>query len=169
MTPKRAFSVYTTISALSAEAGPAVPHYAAVLENGRLYTWVPDDETTADAYCYLAATGGYPGRWRIVGGDVKGADLTDADATLTVAGKLLRYLPAATLSANRTLTLSTAGAVAGLVLTIVRLDVGAFTVAVVNGGAGAGTLVTLPVSKTATFQAYFDGSNWRYHSAAVMP
>ena len=166
---RRAATVFTTVASLSGAAGPHVPHYAFVLQNARVYKWVPDDSSTADAWSIVTHTGGEPGRWIWIAGDELGADLTDASATLTVDGKLLRYLPAATLSANRTLTLSTTGAVAGLIWTIVRLDVGAWTVAFVNGGVGAGTLATMPVSKQATCDFVFDGTNWRLLRACIQP
>lgn len=90
----------------------------------------------------------------------KGADLTDAPATITVAQGKWRVLPAATLSATRAFTLSTTGAVAGDQITITRLDATANTITVVNGGAGAGTLATLPVSTTGFVKCQFDGTNW---------
>lgn len=91
---------------------------------------------------------------------IKGADLTDAPATITVAQGKWRVLPAATLSATRAFTLSTTGAVAGDQITITRLDTTANTITVVNGGVGAGTLATLPVSTTGFVKAQFDGTNW---------
>lgn len=90
----------------------------------------------------------------------KGADLTDAAVTITIAQGRWRVLPAAILSANRIITLGTTGAAAGDRIEITRLDAGAFTLAFVNGGAGAGTLVTLPVSKVNFARFYFDGTNW---------
>ena len=89
-----------------------------------------------------------------------GAALTDAPATITVAQGKWRVLPAATLSATRAFTLGTTGAVAGDQITITRLDTTANTITVVNGGAGAGTLATLPVSTTGFVKAQFDGTNW---------
>lgn len=89
-----------------------------------------------------------------------GAALTDADATVQPAGKYWRTLPAATLTVGRTLTLGTTNAAAGDQFTITRLDATANTYAIVNGGVGAGTLYTFPVSKTGFFVAEFDGTNW---------
>ena len=122
------------------------------------YLGEPDD------LAVLSHNGGTAGRWRKVRVAIDGADLTDADATLTVAGNKLRRLPAATaLTVNRTLTLSTTNAVRGDTIRIVREGLGAFTLAVVNGGAGAGTLFTLPVSVATWCEAYFDGTNWKRH------
>lgn len=92
--------------------------------------------------------------------DRKGADLGDADAPIDMTGGDWRVLPAATLSANRQLTLNTTKAVKGDQITVTRLDLGAFTYALVNGGPGAGTLVTLPVSKAGFALCEFDGTNW---------
>jgi hypothetical protein len=54
------------------------------------------------------------------------------------------------------------------VLRIVRLDVGAWTVAVVNGGTGAGTLITMPVSVRYWAEFYFDGTDWLLIGAGQM-
>lgn len=93
-----------------------------------------------------------------------GTALTDADATIAVAAGKWRKMPAATLSANRAITLGTTGAVADDQIQVTRLDVGAFTLAFVNGGAGAGTLYTMPVSKLAHAVFQFDGTNWALRS-----
>ena len=66
----------------------------------------------------------------------KGSDLTNADVTITVAQGKWRKLPATTLSAGHTVTLSTTGAVAGDQIEITRLDVTANTYAVIDGGTG---------------------------------
>lgn len=89
-----------------------------------------------------------------------GAALTDAPATITVAQGKWRVLPAATLTATRAFTLSTTGAVAGDQITITRLDATANTITIVNGGAGAGTIATLPVSVVGFATCQFDGTNW---------
>jgi len=93
----------------------------------------------------------------------KGANLTNADATIQWAEGRRRVLPAATLSANRALTFGVAGTPApkrGARITVTRLDAGAFTYAFINGGPAAGTLVTLPVSVPGFVTAEFDGTNW---------
>jgi hypothetical protein len=92
--------------------------------------------------------------------------LTDASPTILVTAGKRRVMPAATLSTNRTVTLGTTGAVTGDEIEIIRQDVTANTLAVVNGGAGAGTIATLPASKTGFVRAYFDGTNWLYLAAA---
>ncbi len=60
-----------------------------------------------------------------------------------------------------TLTLGATGAVAGDLFRLIRTSTSAQTYAVVNGGPGAGTLITLPVSKIACAQFIFDGTNWQ--------
>lgn len=88
-----------------------------------------------------------------------GTNLTDTSTqTIQATQGTWRKLP--TLGQGGTLTLGTVGAVAGDQIEVTRTDTSAFTYAVVNGGAGAGTLFTFPVSKSgfATFQ--FDGTNW---------
>ncbi len=97
--------------------------------------------------------------WPLLTGAM-GAALTDADQTLTVGDGGRRVLPDSTLSANRTKTLGTSGAVAGDVIEIVRLDTEAFTMPIVNGGPGAGTLLTFAVSAMLYACFKFDGTNW---------
>ena len=92
--------------------------------------------------------------------DRVGANLTDADQTLLASEGVIRVLPAVTLTVNRIKTLGTAGDYNGAKITIVRNDSEAFTMAIVNGGPGAGTLFTFPVSQLwfADFQS--DGTDW---------
>ena len=97
--------------------------------------------------------------WPLLTGAM-GAALTDASPTIQIGDGGRRVLPASTLTANRTITLGTTSAVAGNIIEIARLDVEAFTVAVVNGGAGAGTLMTFAVSAREYAKFKFDGTNW---------
>lgn len=92
--------------------------------------------------------------------ETKGADLTDASPTITLAQGKWRVMPAATMSAGRTITLDPAGCVAGDQLEVTRLDASANTLAFINGGPGAGTLLTMPVSKVNFAKFQFDGTNW---------
>ncbi len=92
-----------------------------------------------------------------------GTALTNADQTLQPAtDKASRYRQVTTLTANRSKTLGTTSAFLGQTVFIQREDTGAFTLSVINGGAGAGTLFTFEASPTekqlAAFQ--FDGTNW---------
>jgi hypothetical protein len=50
--------------------------------------------------------------------------------------------------------------VAGDTIELARLDTTAFTLAVINGGAGAGTLITMPVSVGLYTNYTFGGTNW---------
>ena len=168
-TPRRALTVYPTLTAMRAEAGGLYAHFALCLENGRAYEWVVDDTTATNTETVLAATGGTPGRWLMVRAYERGANLTDANATRYVYAGRHRRTPAATRGASGTLTRATLGAAAGDVVTVTRLDTTAFTVAVVNGGVGAGTLVTLPVSVAAFADCEFDGTNWALLRAATIP
>ena len=96
----------------------------------------------------------------------KGANLGDAAVTLNWSDGLRRVLPAATLTANRIITFGVVAgadgrlARAGDRLVVTRLDAGAFTLAFVNGGPGAGTMATLVASKVGFFEAEFDGVDW---------
>jgi hypothetical protein len=90
---------------------------------------------------------------------VKGTNLTDtATQTIATPGTGWRVLP--TLSQGGALTVGVTGAVAGDQLDIVRTDTSANAYAIINGGGGAGTLITLPVSKQMCVKLQFDGTNW---------
>jgi hypothetical protein len=91
-----------------------------------------------------------------------GSALTDANATVQRQGRRSWFtLPASTLTTGRTLTLGTTGAQTGDTMLITRLDATANTYSIANGGAGAGTLGVLPVSKVNFLDAIFDGTNWK--------
>jgi hypothetical protein len=86
--------------------------------------------------------------------------LGDSSPTITVGNGNQAILPAATLTGNQTVTLGAGGAVANEVFTILRLDATAHTLAVVNGGPGAGTLYTFPISTTRQASFQFNGTDW---------
>ena len=99
---------------------------------------------------------------------VTGTALTDtATTTVQRGGKRTSFLLAGTMSQGETVTLGTTGAVAGDIIRIIRTSTSAQTCAVVNGGVGAGTLVTLPASKVNFAEARFDGTNWLFHACGV--
>lgn len=91
----------------------------------------------------------------------------DADATLACAAassgtyKAARFLVSpGTLTANRTMTLGTSGARTGEVLEIERRDSSANTIAVVNGGAGGGTVFTFAASLKGRLKIRYNGTDW---------
>lgn len=94
-----------------------------------------------------------------------GAMLADASATVNpAADSASAYLmPPKTQTANRSITIGTTGSPpAGLTVTIFRYDLSANTLALVNGGPGAGTQFTFPASPTKpqACALTFDGTNW---------
>jgi hypothetical protein len=92
-----------------------------------------------------------------------GANLADtATQTVNRAGVYTRFLLTSTMTQDDTVTLGTTGAIAGDIIRINRNSTSAHTLAVVNGGTGAGTIATLPNSKVGFVQAYFDGTDWKY-------
>lgn len=97
--------------------------------------------------------------WVRVTDGAAGTDLTDT-ATQTIQSSQGDWRKLPVLGQGGTLTLGTTAAVAGDQITITRTDVSAFTYAIVNGGAGAGTLLTMPVSKICSAKFQFDGTNW---------
>lgn len=165
--PRLAATIRDTIAAIAADFGPPIARYAIPLDFARLFRFVPGSTATADSRTVIGATGGTAGRWLLVRVNDRGADLTDANATIGVGGNFWRVLPAATLTDDRTITLATTNAAAGDVLEITRLDDTANSLAIVNGGVGAGTLVTLTAAGSARFA--FDGTNWLLRSASLTP
>lgn len=94
-----------------------------------------------------------------------GTAIADADGNIAVAQGYWRVL--ATLTGNRSYTLQTTGAVAGDQIEITRTSTAANTAAFINGGAGAGTLLTMPVSKVNSAKFQFDGTNWALRSCGT--
>jgi hypothetical protein len=162
--PKRqAALVFTTAQQLRQEPGPSVAErYAVVLELGPdPFAWTLYSSETDDGIDVIAPSGGPgSGRWIRTRSDDRGDDLTDANATILVSGNRLRILPAATLTANHTLTLDDEGAVQGDELHIVRNDATAYTYTLINGGTGLGNVAVMPISNRAWCRARFDGTNW---------
>jgi hypothetical protein len=80
--------------------------------------------------------------------------LSDADSTLIVGASAQCQIINAALGANRTITLSTVGAVNGSAFTIVRKGLGLFTLNI-------GGLKIVPSATAATVTVMFDGSAWQ--------
>lgn len=169
--PKRQSAlIFATAQQLRQEPGPsASERYAIVLELGpEPFAWTLYDDSTDDGIDVIEPSGGPgTGRWIRTRSDNRGSDLTDAAATIYVSGNRTRVLPAATLTANRSLTLSTTGAVEGDELLIVRNDTTAYTYTLINGGAGAGNVAVMPVSNRAWCRARFDGTNWIHLGSGI--
>lgn len=98
--------------------------------------------------------------------EVIGTITNTASSTIQRSARVSLYR-APTLGQNTTVTIGTTGAVTGDRLRIVRSDVSAFTLALVNGGAGAGTLATIIASKAGFIYAFFDGTNWIYDGSSA--
>ena len=155
---------------MATQSGPSIPHYNVPLDIPVLFKWVVGGADTIDGVTVLGYQGGTPGVWRRVRLPIKGAALTNANVTIDPQGNYLRVLPAATLTAHRVATMGLTNALNGDAITVVRLDVGAFTYTINNGGPAAGTLVTLPVSVQSFADLYFDGTNWiKVRAAQMLP
>jgi hypothetical protein len=104
--------------------------------------WIRSDGA-ASTSAYLKESGAGNTGWRAIGTQSTSADRGDTNQTLTAGtdAKVQRW--ATTLTANRTVTLSTTGAADGDSFRVVRTGLGAFTLAV-------GALKTIP-SATAAF------------------
>jgi hypothetical protein len=161
--------IFTTAQQLRQEPGPSTAErYAFVIELGCLFAWTLYSGLTDDGIDVVAPSGGPgSGRWIRTRSDDIGDDLTDANATILVSGNRTRVLPAATLTANRTLTLSTTGAVEGDELFIVRNDATAYTYTLANSGVGAGNVAIMPISNRAWCRARFDGTNWIHLASGI--
>lgn len=90
---------------------------------------------------------------------IVGAALTDADQTLQIAEGAHRAQQTA-LTSGRSKTLGTTGAAVGHIIEIHRVDGAAFALTVINGGPGAGTLLTMPSGESHSAAFRFDGTNW---------
>lgn len=156
----RHIAVRATAAVIAAGAGPASAAYAFALDLGRVFKWVVGAADTPDSVSTLGYSGGVVGAWRRVREPRLGADLVAGNQTIQVGGREVRTMPAATLAGNATVTLGTTNAAEGDRLRVVRLDVGAFTLAIANGGAGGGSLLTMPVSVRYWAEAEFDGTDW---------
>lgn len=162
--PKRQSAlVFATVQQLRQEPAPLTSErYAFVLEIGKTFAWNLYGSDDHNGITVIAPQSGGPGtgRWEVARSDDRGVDLTDDNAVILVSERRTRVLPAETLTANRVLTLGTTGAEVGDELHVVRNDVEAFTLTIVNGGTGAGNVAVMPVSTRAWCLARFDGTNW---------
>lgn len=167
--PRQSAIVYPTPAALSQDPGPASSMaYAVVLSLGpTVFSWALYDETDADDVNVIAPTGGSPGRWKRARFVERGDDLADASATILVSGGRHRVIPPDTITAPRTLTLGTTGAVAGDKLLITRNDSAAHAVTLANGGTNAGTVAVMPAGARAWCLAVFDGTDWIHKASAL--
>ena len=97
-----------------------------------------------------------PQVWRVVFPESRlGATITGS-GVITVESSVYRVV----LAGNATITLSTTSAMPGQRIELMRDDVTSYTATLVNGGAGAGTLLVMPGYKRWWAAAYFDGTNW---------
>jgi hypothetical protein len=170
--PRRAITVVEGVEQLRTGQGPALVEYVHLIDLGEVFRWSPGADLTDDGKNAINASGGFPGAYvrvrRAVAGS-QGANLTASVAqTLLTSEGELRLIPAATLSANIVLTMDPENAEAPDLIEISRFDVGAFTVAIVNGGPAAGTLVTLPVSVRANAVVQFNGTNFILRRSGLM-
>jgi hypothetical protein len=168
--PERRFAatIYSTAAYLATQLGADIQHYAIPLDLGELFQWAVGSILAPDGVSVLGHQGGTAGAWLRVRRPDLGEDLADGNETLTVSGRAWRRIPAATLTASCTKTLAITNAEAGDIIEVTRLDLGAFTVALTNGGPAAGTLCTLPVSARSWARLYFDGDNWLHRASSLM-
>ncbi len=165
--PRRAITVLSSVALLRADQGPAIPHYAFLLDLGAVFRFSPGSALEDDGFTVIVPLGGgEAGAWLRVREPDQGDDLTGS-GTVTVGGGRWRRVPEASLAADASLLLSTVNAEKGDWIDFTREDVGAYTVALVNGGPAAGTLVTLPVSARSWARVYFNGVNWLHRSSGL--
>lgn len=158
--PRRALTIVPSIAVIQSGTGPNEPHYNMPLDRPVPFRFVLGDTTTDDDWTALEPSQGTAGRFLDMPEKNLGASLADGNATITVAGKQRRRLVSGTLTQNSTGTLSTTGAREGHWMEFSLLDTAAFTYAIVNGGAGAGTLATKASGEARFLRVYFDGTDW---------
>jgi hypothetical protein len=130
----------------------------------KLLPVLDSDGSTISGYAPVYPLGGPRTTAAQTSGMAFGSNITDASATINPGSAAASaYLAAAaTFTANRSTTVGTTGAFAGLTVTFFRYDLTAHTWALINGGPGAGTLFTFasgPVAPQAV-TVTFDGTDW---------
>ncbi len=101
--------------------------------------------------------------WERIYKPVQGTALIDSNQTLTPGGTVGEYLMRnGVQTANRSDTISTSGATNGDRLIITSYETAGHTLAIVNGGAGAGTIYTFAGTIPKQLSIVFDGTNWTY-------
>jgi hypothetical protein len=133
--------------ALGASAG-AVGRFVGLEDDGRVRVYIAEGGPQESFGCQTQ---------QVAGTNIPNA----ASTTVQRVGRVSRYL-CPVIGQNTSVTIGTTGAVKGDLFRLVRTDVSAFTLALINGGAGAGTLATMPVSKVGVIEAWFDGTNWLF-------
>jgi hypothetical protein len=171
--PVFALTGYATAGALSNSNPQTANRYAYVTSLGKAFYWASNDQSVIDNVTVIGNSS-YTGRWKVIQPSEAGAALTNADATIYVSGATWRTIPAGTLTANHTGTLSPLNAVAGSALpdgaeiTITRYDASAFTYTLVNGGVGGGNVAVMPISARSFVKARLQGGAWVQHSSGLM-
>jgi hypothetical protein len=155
------------VANIRSSPGPVGEEYALPLDLPWAFRFAVGSTLVDDGRTVLSCSDS-SGAWLRVYDADKGADITAATTTLAVGDGAWRAIPAATLVANLPLTLSTTNARAGATLEVVRLDVGAFTVPLTNGGTGGGLLTTLPISVRSFARFYFNGIDWEPRRSGLL-
>lgn len=163
---RRAAAIWHSLDNLRASIPPIVEQYLRVVGVPGLFRFVPESSDADDGWTTLAPNGN--GRYKRIALPDKGANLAGTSQTIYVTGGPWRVLPASSLTTNITITLGTTGAQEGDTLELTRLDVGAYTAAIANGGNSGGTLCTMPVSARAWGLFYFDGTDWLHRRSGLM-
>lgn len=169
--------VMPTAAGLRMVPGQENARYCFVQELGAVFRWVLNSSLTDDGFKVIAVSTGLLGAWvrcAAPSGPLTGAALLgNADVTINVGQGFYRQMVASTLTGNRTITLDP-GNVAGPPtdngdeIEICRFDVSAYTLTVVNGGPGAGTIKIFPGSVASMLVAVSDGTNFSYKHATLL-
>jgi len=178
--PILAEGIYPNAAALRQVTPPTVQHFARLLGGNPPghFAYVPTSTlTTDDGWTTIIPLSPPPtngGAWVIEPDVDRGADITTASGTVVVGwyGGPWRVIPAATLTGGLTVQLDgdyvDAGAIpAGATIELTRLDLGAYTVTVVDKGSST-TLCVMPVSAAAHGVFYFTGSAFMKRSCVQM-
>lgn len=133
---------------------PEAGRFVGIEDDGRVRVFISESGSMESFGCFTEQVAGTP--------------LTDtATTTVQRVGRVSRYSLSGTMSQDETVTFGTTGAVLGDIMRIVRTSTSAHTLAVVNGGAGAGTLCTIVASKIGWVQAWFNGTDWLYDGSSA--
>jgi len=174
-TPRRSPTIIPTVGVAQSSLGPVVgPDDSApiwhILGTPGLLVWhLGSGITDDDGATCIETSGGQVGRFLRERCPDRGADLANADATIYPSGKRWRVLPAATLSANRVLTLgaasSTQSVEEGDWILFTREDVSAFTVTIRN--IALTTLAVMPASQRSWCLVQMGASDWAHRASGL--
>lgn len=144
-------------SATGSTTSGAQPNWDAVADNGTLV------DGTVTWTCWGTTGSGSP-QFDLPLESTDGPDLVDTSPTLQIGNGARYRRKAGVQTANRTVTLGVTGVEDGDLITIECGAHATYTLAIVNGGTGGGTMYTVPAARgeVVTFKYTSAGTTWSF-------